>query len=431
VLISGEDRVSAAHGECNDEWVNSAVQEVTGHVAEDGACNYRLYNNGSWQDYNELKSHVNTLWRTCDTEGGTPDNPSPAYRHIAWAVVEHTGIKPTAGTCSTQPWQEWVDDNSTGSTTINFNAYDSGAGADWNVESAVLATVSECANRGISHAVISVTSHYPDTREEHQPPNTPNPGNVDLMGQCDGGLYNEFGWSTDEGLRSLVAERAGSGATCSAPGQDEQIDAAHLALTGWHPLLEECNVANNFPEAWNGLDFDDLKERVLASKRCSNDPYMGQIYLSETGRQIRGRHVSGECNPYLYGGVFTSNADKKAKVQAMLSYLNANEITIRRDGSFLIDGVEIPADQIWIAAGNTVSFGNGTHTSFLDADQNPIDIGVIGQDVGSIHQLPGDVQIAINGGQIISDNGASLIGQAGGNLIGQAGGNLIGQAGGN
>ena len=54
-----------AAAQCRDPWINNAYKDVAGRSPvgeyEGGECNIRLYNNGSWSSYDELKGHVREL----------------------------------------------------------------------------------------------------------------------------------------------------------------------------------------------------------------------------------------------------------------------------------------------------------------------------------------------------------------------------------
>ena len=54
-----------AAAQCRDPWINNAYKDVAGRSPvgeyEGGECNIKLYNNGSWSSYDELKGHVREL----------------------------------------------------------------------------------------------------------------------------------------------------------------------------------------------------------------------------------------------------------------------------------------------------------------------------------------------------------------------------------
>lgn len=54
--------VQTAHAQCRDPWINNAYRELAGRAptgrGEVGECNIKLYNNGSWNNYDELKRYV-------------------------------------------------------------------------------------------------------------------------------------------------------------------------------------------------------------------------------------------------------------------------------------------------------------------------------------------------------------------------------------
>ena len=54
-----------AAAQCRDPWINNAYKDVAGRSPvgeyEGGECNIKLYNNGSWSSYDELKGLVREL----------------------------------------------------------------------------------------------------------------------------------------------------------------------------------------------------------------------------------------------------------------------------------------------------------------------------------------------------------------------------------
>ena len=54
-----------AAAQCRDSWINNAYKDVAGRSPvgehEGGECNIKLYNNGSWGNYDELKGYVRQL----------------------------------------------------------------------------------------------------------------------------------------------------------------------------------------------------------------------------------------------------------------------------------------------------------------------------------------------------------------------------------
>jgi len=53
--------VQTAHAQCRDPWINQAYRELGKTPVgqgEAGQCNIKLYNNGTWGPYSELKGYV-------------------------------------------------------------------------------------------------------------------------------------------------------------------------------------------------------------------------------------------------------------------------------------------------------------------------------------------------------------------------------------
>lgn len=59
---SEETQTARRQGPCRDPWVSMAIRRVMGRAPQGqgdfGECNYRMYNNGSWNSYNELAQAV-------------------------------------------------------------------------------------------------------------------------------------------------------------------------------------------------------------------------------------------------------------------------------------------------------------------------------------------------------------------------------------
>ena len=57
--------VQTTQAQCRDPWINQIYREVAGRgpvgTGEVGECSIKLYNNGSWNNYNELKGYVQEL----------------------------------------------------------------------------------------------------------------------------------------------------------------------------------------------------------------------------------------------------------------------------------------------------------------------------------------------------------------------------------
>ena len=57
--------VQTTQAQCRDPWINQIYREVAGRgpvgTGEVGECSIKLYNNGSWNNYNELKRYVQEL----------------------------------------------------------------------------------------------------------------------------------------------------------------------------------------------------------------------------------------------------------------------------------------------------------------------------------------------------------------------------------
>ena len=57
--------VQTARAQCRDPWINNAYREVAGRApsgtGDVGECYTKLYNDGSWNNYNELKRYVQEL----------------------------------------------------------------------------------------------------------------------------------------------------------------------------------------------------------------------------------------------------------------------------------------------------------------------------------------------------------------------------------
>jgi hypothetical protein len=73
-LMSG----AAWAGNCNDPWVTQAVIEVLRRPPASASapeCNIRLYNNGHWNSYAQLRLAVGTYWGT----HAYPTSQAPAY----------------------------------------------------------------------------------------------------------------------------------------------------------------------------------------------------------------------------------------------------------------------------------------------------------------------------------------------------------------
>lgn len=69
---------AALAGNCKDPWVTQAVVEVLRRAPASASapeCNIRLYNNGQWSSYSQLRLAVGTYWGT----HAYPTNPPPAY----------------------------------------------------------------------------------------------------------------------------------------------------------------------------------------------------------------------------------------------------------------------------------------------------------------------------------------------------------------
>ncbi len=54
--------ITTASAQCRDPWINQAYRELTGRApagqGEAGVCNIKLYNNGTWGPYSDLKGYV-------------------------------------------------------------------------------------------------------------------------------------------------------------------------------------------------------------------------------------------------------------------------------------------------------------------------------------------------------------------------------------
>lgn len=62
--------------QCRDPWINNAYRELYNRTPvgnqEVGECYIRLYNNGSWNNYNELKSYIQQFKNTGTIVGFAP-----------------------------------------------------------------------------------------------------------------------------------------------------------------------------------------------------------------------------------------------------------------------------------------------------------------------------------------------------------------------
>lgn len=68
----------ALAGNCTDPWVTQAVIEVLRRPPASASapeCNIRLYNNGQWSSYAQLRLAVGTYWGT----HAYPTKPNPGY----------------------------------------------------------------------------------------------------------------------------------------------------------------------------------------------------------------------------------------------------------------------------------------------------------------------------------------------------------------
>lgn len=77
---------TSASAQCRDPWINTAYQQVYGRSpvgkGEFGECNIKLYNNGSWNNFNELVGYVKEVKNRGLLVGYVPANNGNAVMVI-------------------------------------------------------------------------------------------------------------------------------------------------------------------------------------------------------------------------------------------------------------------------------------------------------------------------------------------------------------
>ena len=104
------------------------------------------------------------------------------------------------------------------------------------------------------------------------------------------------------------------------------------------------------------------------------DPWVSRAIREATAEQPRGRareangrHESGECNIHLYGGRWSSYAELKGYVSAVLRTLNNYEARFTADGTLYMDddygNVQASADRVRIVSPSGTTDGAGNRAS--------------------------------------------------------------------
>jgi hypothetical protein len=420
---------AAAAGVCPppiESAIFAATGKNTGNNTSAGLiCNPMLYNQGRWNSQSELNGYVLDVMNRC---GNTTSG-----RYIVMAMLEVTGQPPQAGVagydnvCHQAVYQGWVNATSTGSTTIQWDKYDSGAGADYNVYNAVQGVMQTCNRNLLAHAVVSVTDRYPRTLTATKPTKFPY-SEAGLNGQCNPSLYRNGSWSSYADLKQLVIDRAYSNVDCqtssvndglsSTPTQLQQINQAYEDLSYWNPLDYECRVSRYNGGSWGS--YEELKNRVYHGLFC-NIEWLGQIYAYDLGgssRRINGSGSgTGECSVTAYfpdPGLITGGYNAvRNRVQEFNGVMVAQDIEIKRDGDVVDNGIEYDAQNVVVGSPTGAPQAANLAGNVYWSTNSPTKV------------------IATGGGNVISTGGGNVISTGGGNVISTGGGNLNSSAGGN
>jgi hypothetical protein len=403
---------------CYDSWISETVQAATGNVAVDYVCNPVLYGGGHWDSKPELQGYVNGVMNTC---GADQD-----HRNLTQAVIEVTGIVPSGSTCSKAIYEASYDDRcSSGCGGIAWTHYKDGAGyLETPVWNAVQATLQTCANPVLTQGLIEETNGLPDTRMAYY--SYWHSGGSQAAGQCSGTLYGHYGWYSYDNLLDLIDARIDA-PTCS----HSQVDAAFTALTGWHPLPYECDPGRYVAGNW--VDTEALRKAVVGSFRC-NDPWIGAIYELDFGRSARGRNLSGECNPILYGNGSWTGSSLQNQYQNLENLMGATQSSLGSvNWSFVGSSGDMEVERPASEGGGTVRVDAGDiRFANLDGGQISTSSGnVIASGGGNVIASGGANVIAPGGGNIAVNGGAAIISAGGGSVIAAGGGNVIASGGAN
>jgi hypothetical protein len=417
-LVGDEPAVAA--GVCSPD-IEQAIFNATGqntggngNIGGGLACNPGLYNNGSWSSQGELQGYVNEVVGRC----------GPSDKLLVLAILESTGVPPQANVagndnvCHRPVYEAWVDHTSGVSNTINWNAYSgsSGSSTAYNIFGAVNGAMSECFQKQVSHAVISVTDHYPYTLMDSRPATLPSSSEGN-NGQCNSRLYRSGAFTGYADLKQRVIDRAYAPA-CS----NSQIDQAFDDISDWNPLPEECDASRYDYGNGTWTSQANLRSRAYHSLRCSQPEY-GQVYAFDIGRTVRGAGwLVGECNYMVYtDGVFTSKADLRQKVAAANGVLVSQNVSFDNGGDVTVNGTEYDGNNV--AIGSTTGAPSASTAGGRQFTVPSGNIRLVPKPGGAVISTGGGNVISTGGGNLISDKGLGLIGQAGGNVISTGGGN--------
>ena len=398
---------------CANDQITDAVAEVTGVTPLGDVCNPRLYGDGQWDTYAELRSEVAATMNACGNDS--------RWRRLTQAVIHVSGIVPRGASCAAEVYRRSVDDrhNYTLTDTIDWSRYEGNATHTvWAPYDAIYSTLYGCSRPALSLALIETTGHYPNDGQATTLPN------AQTNGECRPWMYRNAELSDWGTIVTAVQERKDSALVCS----NVQITQAINDLSGgFNPIgssgtTGECDPLR-YGGSWSSLS--DLKTRVEGAWRC-RDPWIGIAYRYGLSRNPKGFGTSGECNPYLYGnGSWSGYDDLLANVRQTNGALAAGGIEIRSDGELLktIGGVTIaiPPEEVYIgnATAGIISTGGGN----LLSDKG---LGVINMNGGSLTSLAGGSIISTGGGNIIAAGGGNIISTGGGNIISTGGGNALG-----
>lgn len=413
------DEYSPCSSAAIEQAIFNATGEHTGQMSSAGlACNPFLYNKGQWSNQAELEGYVNEVLGRCGANN----------KFLVLALLETTGQPPQAGVpgsdnvCDRSIYEQWWNDTSTMATrTVDWTKYNGGAYPSLDVYGAVHGTMSVCHRSEISHAVVSVTDRYPVTDPDGTNPNLYFPNALGARGQCDPGLYRNGVWTSYGDLKQRVAARATSTVTCG----DTAISTAYVQVTGWRPLLEECEITRYGNGSW--ATYQELVNRIYHSLRCS-EPWLGQFYAFDIAqkRRVSGRGWSvGECSTLLYrpqGGIFLGYDDFRQKVQAATGQLAQQGVEIDSSGDLTIGGTEYDASQVLVGSTTGQQFAGTLGGQVYESSS------------GGLVQLlpkPGDGIISTGGGNVIAPGGGNVVAPGGGNIIATGGGNVVAAGGGN
>lgn len=171
----------------------------------------------------------------------------------------------------------------------------------------------------------------------------------------------------------------------------------------------ECNPGFYGGGAWSSQA--DLIKRVGAASYCSNNPWIGQIYLYEYGRYPNW----SEC---------TANYGYNPSMQYM--QLDA---AIK---AYVARGQK-PAGQPGIpAASIATSTAPSTILKYPPAGSYEVtSTGALIDSSGRIIAQPGTYVVNTNGSNIVAAGGGNIVAAGGGNIVAAGGGNIVAAGGGN